>query len=275
MTTDTAKEFGQLIGGAATPLLGPEPRKQFEDAVLPLLLFPPRPMELFDPERHLAESTVRVWESHSGPSGAAPPLPLHMAARANPGIALIPRLEDCEALWDKYEMMDHIRLHSAKVADLAYSIALLAAEKGYDLNPDAVRASGLLHDLAKTYTIQYGGSHSQLGAAWVTHETRNPEIAQGVLFHVHWPWDETLDDDRLLLVLLIEYADKRVKHQSYVTLEERFDDLQARYGITEYAKARIELSHQQGQRIEESLSRRLEVDLHEYIADSGRLVKRA
>jgi hypothetical protein len=263
MTSETAKR------------VGPEPRKQFEDAELPLYHYPPRPSELFDPARHLSDVTVRGWESHSGPSSGAPPLPLHMAARANPGIALIPRLEDCHALWDKYEMLDNIRRHSEKVADMAHSVSLILERQGYPVVPDAVRASGLLHDLAKTYTIKYGGSHSQLGSAWVTHETRNPEIARGVLFHVHWPWDEALDDDRLLLVMLIEYADKRVRHDNYVSLDERFTDLQNRYGINEYARERIEMSHQQGQRIEKALSRRLGVNLDEYIADSGRLVDRA
>ena len=32
-------------------------------------------------------------------------------------------------------------------------------------------AAGLLHDLAKTYCIRHGGSHAQLGAAWVLEAT--------------------------------------------------------------------------------------------------------
>jgi hypothetical protein len=143
-----------------------------------------------------------------------------------------------------------------------------------EVNPDAVLASGLLHDLGKTYTIAHGGSHAQLGAAWVMRETRNAPIAQSVMFHVHWPWEERMDDDSLFLVLSIVYADKRVRHDAYVSLDERFADLIDRYGVDAFTRSRIELSLQQGKRIEAALSRRLEVHLHEHTADNGRLVKR-
>jgi putative nucleotidyltransferase with HDIG domain len=228
-------------------------------------------MELFDPDIHLARS-VQTYREHPG---AADSLPLARAVRGNPGITLIPRPEDCSALWDSYAMLDNIRAHSAKVAELAHAMALAARGRGMAVNPDAVLASGLLHDLAKTYTIAHGGSHAQLGAAWVMRETRNAPVAQAVLFHVHWPWRERVDDDALFLVFSIVYADKRVKHDAYVGLDERFDDLVERYGVSDAVRARIALSLQQGKRIETALSRRLEVPLHEYIADHGRLVKRA
>lgn len=237
---------------------------------LPWIDVPETPMELFDPETHLP----RHIHSHSGPSEACAPLPLAVAARACSQIQLIPRVEDCHALWDRYPMLDNIRAHSAKVADMAHSIALVAVERGVKVDPRAALAAGLLHDLGKTYTIGHGGSHAQLGAAWTMLETRNGPIARAVMFHVNWPFAERLDDDALFLVLAIVYADKRVKHDSYVSLDERFEDLVERYGHSEYIRMRIEMSHQQGKRIEAAFSRRLGVNLDECVADSGRLVQR-
>ena len=240
-------------------------------ADLPFLDFPATAMELFDPELHLD----RPIQSHGGQSGALSPLPLAVAARANPQIVFVPRPEDCIALWNRYSMLDNIRAHSEKVADFAYAMAVQLKNSGAAVNPDAVLAAGLLHDLAKSYTIAHGGHHAQLGGAWVMRETGNGPIAQAVHFHVFWPWEEDVDNDVLFTTFAIVYADKRVKHDAYVSLDDRFDDLVARYAVNDYVRARIEFSHQQGKRIEKALSRRLGVELNEYTADSGRLVKRA
>jgi putative nucleotidyltransferase with HDIG domain len=186
---------------------------------------------------------------------------------------LVPRPEDCRALWQRYAMLDHIKAHSAKVADFAHALALAAKAKGGAVDPDAVLAAGLLHDLGKTYTIYHGGNHAQLGASWVMRETGNPAIARAVMFHVHWPFEERPDDDGLFMVMAIIYADKRTKHDAYVSLEERFEDLLVRYAVNDHIRGRIGLSHAQGKRIEAALSRRLGVNLHECTADSGRLVQ--
>ncbi|MDL2216568.1 HDIG domain-containing protein [Desulfovibrio sp. OttesenSCG-928-M14] len=226
-------------------------------------------MTPFDPARHLPERTF----SHGGPSVSETMLPLAIAARAHPELDLIPGVEDCHALWDRYHMLDNIRSHSTKVADMAHALTMKALSGGAALNPDAARAAGLLHDLGKTYTIKHGGNHAQLGASWVMRETGNARIARAVMFHVYWPFVERFDDD-FFMVMAIIYADKRTRHDSYVSLGERFDDLVERYAVNEYIRERIILSHAQGKRIEAALSRRLGVNLDECIADCGRLVQR-
>ena len=187
----------------------------------------------------------------------------------------VPNEEECLALWDKYAMPDHIRAHSRVVAAFAAALAVKAEEQGADVHVPSVLASGLLHDLGKFYTIKNGGSHGQIGGAWVKNETRNPYIAQGVLQHTRWMWQVDEAVDPWLLSYFIIYADKRVMHDTVVAPEERYKDLVERYGHTENAKQRIASSHQQGLEIEAALSRRLRIPLHEYTFDSGRLVKRA
>ena len=187
---------------------------------------------------------------------------------------IAPSEDDCRALWDKYEMPEHIRAHSEQVACFSVILAELAVECGCAVQVEEVRACGLLHDIAKNYTLRYGGSHAQLGAAWALAETGHAGIAQGILHHVYWPWplrEETL----CTLPILVLYADKRTQHACFVTLEERFADLVVRYGIHEQARQGIETSHRQAVSIERALSMRLGVKLDAYTPDSGRLVKRA
>ena len=219
------------------------------------------------------EEPVRMGDSAARRSLYQRSLP-PLAFERNPDW-IVPGRDECYALWDKYAMPEHIRGHSAVVAAFATHLAELAAGLGANVHVPSVLASGLLHDLGKYYTIKHGGSHAQIGGAWVMSETRNPLIAQGVMHHVRWPWKVDETQDAWLLVYCIIYADKRVMHDRVVTNQERYEDLLERYGLTDHAKSRITASHEQGLEIEAALSRRLKVNLHEYTFDSGQLVKRA
>lgn len=187
----------------------------------------------------------------------------------------VPSDEECFALWDKYHMPENIRAHSSQVARLAVAVSEVLRESGADVHVPSVRAAALLHDIGKYFTILHGGSHGQVGAAWVMRETRNPHIAQAVLQHVRWMWDVDASRDCWLLSFCIIYADKRVMHDKVVSLQERYEDLLVRYGHTDDAKRRIDDANKQGQEIEVALSGRTRIPLHEYTLDSGRLVKRA
>ena len=179
----------------------------------------------------------------------------------------IPDEQECIRLWDKYGMMPHIREHCRAVAGIAEEIARRAAERGVipagrALDLPLVRAAALLHDLAKSYTIRHGGSHAQLGAAWVREETGNPALAQAVLFHVSWPWSGTeLDDvrDPLRLPVIVAYADKRVRHAEVVSIQERFDDLLVRYGINDEKKELIAVNYAHAQAVEQAIFDRVGV----------------
>ena len=98
-------------------------------------------------------------------------------------VSAVPSDAECLALWDAYGMLPNIRAHSLLVACLATELATRAREKGVPVNVAEVRVAGLLHDLAKTYTIRHGGNHCQLGGAWVQELTGNAAVAQGVVYH--------------------------------------------------------------------------------------------
>ena len=182
----------------------------------------------------------------------------------------IPDDATCFSWWERFDMMDHIKAHSLQVAAVATDLAEQAVAAGHDASVSAVRASALLHDIAKTYTIRHGGNHAQIGGAWTAALTKNPVIAQGVMHHVHWPFTRDLDRD--LLPLLVCYSDKRVRHNEVVTLNERFDDLIERYGHTEYIRDRIRENLADSLELEQQLERYLKADLHEDPFHSGRLV---
>jgi putative nucleotidyltransferase with HDIG domain len=187
------------------------------------------------------------------PPLAAPPVPAGAGAWGAPDEAR------CRELWDFHEMLPNIRAHSLLVARVAAFLAERGRERGFDVDVATVRASALLHDLAKTYTIRYGGSHSQLGASWVMEHTGNPRIAQGVMHHVFWPFEADLARDFTPLCVL--YGDKRVAHDQLVGMDERFEDLMERYGMSEAIRARILATHEQGVQVERLFSEALEVDL--------------
>ncbi len=200
------------------------------------------------------------------------PEPITASSAASSSLT-IPSDEDCFALWDSYSMLENIRAHSLLVAGFATLLAQKAEQKGHKICTASVRAGALLHDIAKSYTILHGGSHAQMGASIVIQHTGNRYIAQGVAMHVHWPWK--IPQNICALPFFIIYADKRIMHDTCVTLKARYKDLLVRYGTNEQHRKNIRLSYEQGRNIEKALSALLECDLHAYTFDSGRLVKRA
>jgi putative nucleotidyltransferase with HDIG domain len=233
-------------------------------------VFRPFPLAIGARQWHIytMKTTGQGDEARIYPLTKLPPLDFPPCGRA------VPSEEACRALWDKYEMPEHIRAHSCQVARFSANLAELAAARGHAVRVEEVRACALLHDIAKSYTLRHGGSHAQLGAAWALAETGHAGIAQGILHHVYWPWP-LREETFCTLPILVLYADKRTQHADFVTLEERFADIAVRYGIHEQARLGVETSQRQPVSIERALSARLGVELDAYTPDSGRLVERA
>ncbi len=176
-------------------------------------------------------------------------------------------------MWRDYAMPPHIQTHSALVAVVAEHMALRAKELGMCDCVQTVKASALLHDIAKDYTIRYGGNHAQLGGVWALEATGNVALAQGVVHHVFWPWD--IDARTFFLPFTVIYADKRVRHDTLVSMEDRFSDLFDRYATSDWIRARIQLSMDQALEMERALGKLLEIDLDACTFDRGRMVQRA
>lgn len=236
-----------------------------------------------DPNRAAASVHFNTPPLKSGKPYITPalpwPLPNLAQAAARWPEPPVPDETDCLKLWDRYHMLPHIGRHSRVVADMAEALARRSVERGL-AGPELValaKAAGLLHDIAKSYSVQYGGSHAQLGASWVIASTGHRRLAQAVYHHVEWPWPlpEKLASGPLAPLFFVIYADKRAKHDTLVGVDERYDDLMIRYGKTEHTRAAIERGRKHATTIERVLAAQLEFPLHESTAVGGRLVKRA
>ncbi len=139
---------------------------------------------------------------------------------------------------EQQDVPDHIIAHSIMVSRVALSLAKLLVTAGVRLNPELVEAGGLLHDISKMECIQKRCDHAARGAELIA-VFQYPEVASLVRQHV------VLDRPVSMIscpndAMVLNYADKRVKHSEFVSLADRFEDLRERYGTTRKRKKRIE-----------------------------------
>lgn len=141
----------------------------------------------------------------------------------------VPSRFECFALMDETKMPCHIRIHSAMVAEIALFLGRHLNGSAGSLDLRLLEAGALLHDIGKPRGLATGERHHDLGADMVE-AWGYRRVSPIVRDHV------AMDVDRatgpLTESLLVNYADKRVMHDAIVTLEERFEDLIARYATT-------------------------------------------
>ncbi len=148
----------------------------------------------------------------------------------------IPTRSQCLRLLNQTGMPPHIQEHSILVAEIALYLGRLLNQNSIRLNIELLEAGALLHDIAKARSLATGENHAELGARMV-HDLGYGRLAPIVQEHVHL--DSTRADGPVTESLLVNYSDKRVKHDRIVTLEERFLDLIDRYAKTEEHRARM------------------------------------
>ena len=136
---------------------------------------------------------------------------------------------------EEYGMLDNIRAHSIMVARVAH--VLLSTLSGSttvngSLPPEnLVMAGALLHDIAKTPCLENSCDHARQGRD-ICLQLGYPEVAEVVREHVIL---KQFSPDRynkgcFLAKELVYYADKRVRHDEIVSLEERLEYILDRYG---------------------------------------------
>ncbi|MCD6137678.1 MAG: HD domain-containing protein [Deltaproteobacteria bacterium] len=140
---------------------------------------------------------------------------------------MIPAREECFELIRKYEMLPHIVRHTRVVTDVALFIANKLNDSGQHLDIALVEAGALLHDITKTISITTGEDHAQTGYELIA-SLGYPEVADIVRQHVRLG-PVKYDPDVVTEAELVNYADKRVKHDKVVSLKDRFTDIRKRY----------------------------------------------
>jgi uncharacterized protein len=134
----------------------------------------------------------------------------------------------CRRLLEEHRVPEHIRRHSGEVARVARRIARgLRDHGGEPVDVALVEAAALLHDIAKAPCIDSHLDHALEGGR-ILRALGLPEAAAVVERHVHLgPFDPA---GPVTEAELVNYADKRVRYEEVVSLEERFLDLIVRYG---------------------------------------------
>lgn len=145
----------------------------------------------------------------------------------------IPSIEQCFSFMQDFGMYENIRQHSMMVARVADALhrGLERTRKGDLLPPhNAVVAGALLHDIAKARCLEENCKHAEVGEA-ICQELGYPEVAEMVGNHVILArYSSDLYTEGIFgAVELVYYADKRVKHDKIVTLEERLEYILDKY----------------------------------------------
>lgn len=148
---------------------------------------------------------------------------------------IIPTVKQCLSFMDDFAMLDNIRRHSLMVAGAAEALltGLKRAEKTPALLPleALVVAGALLHDIAKTQCLKEMCKHAEIGQE-ICRDLGFPEIGEIVREHVILS-DFSLERYRQGIFNakeLVYYADKRVRHDTVVTLDGRLEYILERYG---------------------------------------------
>jgi putative nucleotidyltransferase with HDIG domain len=138
---------------------------------------------------------------------------------------------------NQYGMMSHIIDHCIEVTKVALYLAMELNKRGQTIDLGLVQAASLLHDLTKSESLKTKEDHAQTGSQRLK-EMGYVRVGEVVAEHVHL---ERKNDPSLVTEEeIVNYADKRVQHDRIVSLEERFNDLMARYGNGQKASEEIE-----------------------------------
>lgn len=148
----------------------------------------------------------------------------------------IPTRSQCLTLLAQIHMPLHIQRHSLLVAEIAMLLGRRLNSNSAGLNLKVLQAGALLHDIGKMHGITTGAKHEEVGSRML-HDWGYLRLAPIVQDHV------SLDSIRLYgpitESLIVNYADKRVKHDEIVSLRDRFQDLMKRYARTEEHRVRL------------------------------------
>jgi uncharacterized protein len=167
----------------------------------------------------------------------------------------IPDESACRQLMNRYAMLPNIVEHSYRVCQVAAFLGKALSRSEGCLNLALIAASSLLHDITKTQSLQTKEDHAGTGAR-LLEALGYPQVAEVVRGHVRLAEGETTHS--LCEVHILNYADKRVRHDTVVSLDERFVDLVERYGQTPERRLRLEHMKQTALELEQDIFRRID-----------------
>ena len=157
----------------------------------------------------------------------------------------IPNKLVCRELLAWFKIGEDTVKHCEAVAGLAVQMAEKCNEAGAALNPDLVYAGGLLHDIGKG-SVDHAAAGGRI-LSMLAHRS----VAEVVADHMDPPEEKMNAVNESMLVFL---ADKLMKGEQRVTIEERFAAKQARFRENPEALAALEGRYKKAKRAEALVS---------------------
>ena len=145
---------------------------------------------------------------------------------------------------DEYAMLDNIRAHSLMVARVAsflhQSLSDSPEINGTLASKKLIVAGALLHDIAKTPCLESHCDHAKQGRD-ICLKHGYTEVAEVVREHVILTeFSHTRYKNGIFLAKeIVYYADKRVRHDEIVSLEERLEYILKHYGNNDAERYRL------------------------------------
>jgi len=169
----------------------------------------------------------------------------------------IPTKAECDAILLRMNVPDPIVNHGRVVADVSRKLANSLNQAGLSIDVDIVIVAAKLHDLAKGQP-----DHARMGARMLK-KCGYYKVAQIVAAHTDSKSEDELPDEAAVVYL----ADKLVKGDCIVSINERFSGALDKYtGNTEAVAAIIE-RYQRAQKMEKAVEQLLGVSLGKIITD--------
>jgi putative nucleotidyltransferase with HDIG domain len=175
----------------------------------------------------------------------------------------IPNRAECEELMARYSMLPNIVEHSLQVMRVSLAVTDNLKD-GVSVNRDLVIAAALLHDITKTRSLETKERHAYSGGT-LLRELGFPSVAEIVEQHViihNLNLEGEIEGKEI-----VYYADKRVMHDTIVTIEERVNDLIKRYGNQEEIRNQILRNKEQVLAVERKIARFMKIDIHHAIQE--------
>ena len=169
----------------------------------------------------------------------------------------IPSRGECNELMAKYSMLPNIVEHSMQVMRVSLAITD-NLKSSVSVDRDLVVAAALLHDITKTRSLVTKERHDTSGGE-LLRELGFPRIAEIVEQHVII--QNVNLQGRLKEREIVYYADKRVLHDTIVTIDERVHDLIQRYGTVEEIRNLILQNRSQVLTVERKIASFMKIDI--------------
>lgn len=166
-----------------------------------------------------------------------------------------------EELFEEFHTPLHVRRHCEQVAKVSVDLATKIKENGHEVDIDLIEFTALIHDLVRVVDFRewhpenfpqevtdedlkiwneqrekYAGTHH---ADALTEALKDRNIDEAINIASKHKYVCIVDESckpTSLEEKIIYYADKRVKHDEIVALDERFTDGRKRYSINEDPK---------------------------------------